>query len=56
MDTRFGMWNISSLYRADSLMTDLKKLAKYRLHLFTVQEVRWDKGGTELAWEYAFFY
>jgi hypothetical protein len=29
-------------------------LAKYKLHLMEVQEVRWDKGGNELAENYIF--
>jgi hypothetical protein len=33
-----------------------KELSKYKLDLVVVQEVRWDKGGTELAGEYTFFY
>jgi hypothetical protein len=31
-------------------------LAKYKLDLVGVQEVRWDKGGTEPAGDYTFFY
>jgi exoribonuclease II len=40
MDMRFGTWNIRSLYRAGSLMTILRELSRYRLHLVGVQEVR----------------
>jgi hypothetical protein len=43
---RFGLWNVGSLYRAGSLMTDL----------VGVQEVRWVGGGTECVGEYTFFY
>jgi exonuclease III len=56
MDMRFDKWNIRSLYRAGSLVTVSKELSKYRLDLLGVQEVRWDKGGTDLAGEYTFFY
>jgi exonuclease III len=56
MDMRFGTWNIRSLYRAVSLMTVMKKISEYKLHLVGVQEVRWDRGGTELPGEYNFFY
>jgi hypothetical protein len=33
-----------------------QKLAKYKLDLVGVQVVRWDKGGTEPAGDYTFFY
>jgi hypothetical protein len=46
MGMRFGTWNGRSLYRADSLMTDL----------VGVQEVRWEGDGSEAAGEYTFFY
>jgi hypothetical protein len=45
-----------SLYRSGSLKTVSGKLAKYKLDLVGVQEVRWDKGGTEPAGDYTFFY
>jgi hypothetical protein len=35
------------------LITVLKELTKYKLDLVGVQEVRWDRGGTE---PYIFFY
>jgi hypothetical protein len=44
---RFGMWNVSSLYRAGSLKTIARKLGKYKLDLVGVQEVRWVMEGTE---------
>jgi exonuclease III len=47
MDMRFGTWNVRSLYRSGSLKTVARELAKYKLDLVGVQEVRWDKGGTE---------
>jgi hypothetical protein len=56
MDMRFGTWNVRSLYRAGSLITVLKELARYNLYLVRVQEVRWKGGGTEHAGEYTFFY
>jgi hypothetical protein len=37
---RFGTWNARSLYRADSLKTFLRELARYKLDLAGVQEVR----------------
>jgi exonuclease III len=53
---RFGTWNIRSLYRARSLKTVSKELARYKLDLVGVQEARWEGGGTEPAGEYTFFY
>jgi exonuclease III len=38
------------------LKTVSGELAKYKLDLVGVQEVRWDKGGTEPAGNYTFFY
>jgi hypothetical protein len=55
MDMRFGTWNIRSLYLAGSLMTVSRELSKYKLDLVGIQEVRWDRGGTEPASEYKFF-
>jgi hypothetical protein len=47
---RFGTWNIRSLHRADSLTEAAAgEFARYKLNLVRVQEVRWDKGGTERA-------
>jgi len=45
-DMRFGTWNVRSLYRAGSLTAAAGELARYKLDLVGVQEVRWDKGGT----------
>jgi hypothetical protein len=55
MDMRFGKGNVRGFYRAGSLMTVSKKLARYKLDLVGVQ-VRWEDGGTEPAGEYTFFY
>jgi exonuclease III len=40
---RFFAWNVRSLYRSGSLTT----VARYELDVVGLQEVRWDKGGTE---------
>jgi hypothetical protein len=53
---RFGTWNVRSLYRAGSLMTVAKEISKCKLDFVGVQEVRWDRGGTEPAGDYTFFY
>jgi hypothetical protein len=55
MDMRFGMWNVRSLYRSGSLKIVSGELAKHKLDLMGVQDVRWDKGGTEPAGDYTFF-
>jgi hypothetical protein len=56
MDMRFGIWNVRCLYRADSLMTVSRELARYKLALVGVQEVRWEGGGTKPVGENSFFY
>jgi hypothetical protein len=52
---RFGLWNVRSLYKEGSLMTVSRELARYKLDLVGVQEVRWEGGGTEPAGEFTFF-
>jgi hypothetical protein len=37
-------------------MTFAGEISKYKLDLVGGQEVRWDRGGTESAGEYTFFY
>jgi len=44
-DILLGTWNVRSLYRAGSLMAAARELARYKLDLVAVQEVRWDKEG-----------
>jgi hypothetical protein len=44
------------MYRAGSLRAVGKEISKYKLDLVGVQEVRWDRGGTEPAGENTFFY
>jgi hypothetical protein len=56
MDMKFGTWNVRSLYKSGSLKTVARELGKYKLGLVGVQEFRWDKGGTERAENYTFFY
>jgi exonuclease III len=56
MDFRFGTWNVTSLYKSGSLKMVARELGKYKLDLVGVQEVRWDKGSTEQAENYTFFY
>ena len=49
-------WNIRSLYRAGSLTATDRELARCKLDLQGVQEVRLDIGGTVGAGDYNFFY
>jgi len=53
---RFCTWNVQSLYRVGSLTAAARDLARYKLDLMGVQEVRWDKGGMVRAGDYNFFY
>jgi len=44
---RFGTWNVRSLYGLASLTAAaVRELARYKLDLVGVQEVRWGKAGT----------
>jgi exonuclease III len=52
----FGTWNVRSFYKIGSLKTIARELGKYKADLVGVQEVRWEKGGTEQAEDYTFFY
>jgi hypothetical protein len=56
MDMSFGLWNVRSLYRVGSLLTVSRELARYKLDLVGVQEVRCEGSGTEPAGEYIFLY
>jgi exonuclease III len=56
MDMKFGTWNVRSLDRAGSLMTVASEISKYKFDLVGAQEVRWERGGTERAGDYIFFY
>jgi hypothetical protein len=40
-DTRFGTWNV----RSGSLAAIARELARYKLYLLNVQDVRWAKDG-----------
>jgi exonuclease III len=55
MDMRFGTWNVRNLHRTGSLKTVMRELGKCKLDFEGVQEVRWQKGGTEQAEVYTFF-
>jgi hypothetical protein len=53
---RFGKWKARSLYRTGALKTVATEFGKYELDLVGVKEARWEKGGTERAEGYTFFY
>ena len=42
-DILLGTWNVRSLYKAGSLMAAARELARYKLDLVGVQEVRWER-------------
>jgi hypothetical protein len=54
-DRRFGTWNVRNLYRVGSLTSAARELARYKLDIVGVTEVRWDKEGTVRAGDYNFF-
>jgi hypothetical protein len=49
MDMRLDRWNVRSLYMAGSITAAARELARYKLGLVGMQEVRWDKEGTVRA-------
>ena len=52
---RFGTENVRNLCRSVPL-TLARELARCKLGLLGVQEVRWDKGGAVKAGNYIFFF
>jgi len=54
-DVGFGTSNVRSLNRPGSLTAAARELARYKLDLEGVQEIRWDRGGTVRAGDYNFF-
>jgi hypothetical protein len=55
-DILLGTWTVRSLYKAGSLTAVATELARYKLVLLGVQEVRWEKEGTVRAGDYNFHY
>jgi len=53
-EMKIGTWNFRSLYRTGSLKAAARELARYKLDVVGVQEVRWDKGGTVRERDYDF--
>ena len=54
-DILLGTWNVRSLYSAGALMAAARELARYKLDLVDVEEVRWEKEGTVKAGDHSFF-
>jgi hypothetical protein len=55
-DIRFGTWNVRSLFRAGSFTAAAREVARYKLDLVDVQDVRWDREGTGGAGDYKSFH
>ena len=55
-EMKLGTWNVRSFYRAGSLKAAARELARYKLDVVGVQEVRWDKEGTVRAGDNNFIY
>ena len=55
-DILLGAWNVRSLNKAGSLTAAARELARYKLDLVGVQELRWDKMGTVRAGDYYYCY
>ena len=55
-EMKIGTCNVRSLYRAGFLKPAARELARYKLDVVGVQEVRWEKGRTVRAGDYDFFY
>jgi hypothetical protein len=53
---RFATWNVRSYYRAGSLQTAARKLAKHNLYLVAIKEVRWVEIDSQPAYNYTYFY
>jgi exonuclease III len=51
-----GTWNVRSLYWTGSIAAVARELARDKLDVVGVQEVRWDKEGTVKAGNYSFFF
>ena len=55
-DFFLGTWSIKSLYSAGSVTATARELARYKLDLVGMLEVRGDKRGTVRARDYNFLY
>jgi len=55
-EMKIGTWKVRRLYRVGLLKEAARKLARYKLDVVGVQEVRWDKRGTVRPGDCGFFY
>ena len=55
-DIRIGTWNVTSLYRTGAVALVTQELAKYRLDLVGVQEVRLDRNGISPIGDYMLYH
>ena len=55
-EMKLGTWNVRSFHRVVSLKAAARELARNKLDVMGVQEVKWDKEGTVRAGDYNFFY
>jgi hypothetical protein len=53
---KFSVWNVRSMYRAGLLKAAARELARYKLDLVGVKEVRGDEKGTVSAKDFNFLY
>ena len=53
---RIGIWNVTSSYRTGAVTLVAQELAKYRLYLVGVQEVRLDGNGISPICDYMLYY
>jgi exonuclease III len=53
---RFGTWNVRSLYTSSSLTAVDRELARCKLYLVGVQEVKSEKGSMVRPEDYNFFH
>ena len=53
-EIKLGTWNVRSFYRTGPPKAAARELARNKLDVVGVQEVRWDKEGTVTAGDYIF--
>ena len=53
---RIGTWNVTSFYKTGAVTLVARELAKYRLDLVGVQEVRLDGNGMSPIDDYMLYY
>lgn len=44
-ETRFGTWNIRTLYKAEAVKNIVEDIVKYKVPIVTIQEIRWIGNG-----------